>query len=126
MKCVLQVGEVHQPAALGLDRAGDVQCDAERVAVESAALVALGDVRKAMRCLERELLEDLGGRDAGPAAASVSRLVARAVVTTSTAISEVPTSLWVCRLSFHCGCARQYSIASCVLRSRSGPSIGCR
>ena len=59
----LQVGEVHEPAALGLDRPGDVQRDLERVPVESAALVPVGDVRKEVGCLERELLEDLGGRD---------------------------------------------------------------
>ena len=59
----LEVGEVHEPAALGLDWPRNVQCDVERMPVESAALVALGDVRKEVRCLERELLEDLGGCD---------------------------------------------------------------
>ena len=64
LEALLQVGEVHEPAALGFDRTGDVQLDPERVAVEPTALVPLGHVWEAVRCLEGELLEDLRDRDA--------------------------------------------------------------
>src|SRR5437899_7025369 len=37
----------------------------------------------------------------------------------------IRNNLWVCKLNFHFGLFLQVSIASCVLRSRSGPSIGC-
>ena len=63
LEALLQVGEVHHPAALGFDRTRDVQLDPERVAVEPSALVAVGDVWEAVRCLEGELLEDLRNGD---------------------------------------------------------------
>src|SRR5690606_37602622 len=68
----LEVGEVHHPAGLRIDRAFHVQLHPERVAVQARALVALGHVGQAMCRLEGEDLEDFHGRDcrswlAGPA-----------------------------------------------------------
>src|SRR3712207_1893929 len=101
-----------------------MQLDPERVSVQSTALVALGNVRKEVCCLESELLEDLGGCDSGGHLIGLG--LAPGVLDDINGHQRSPVSLWVCRLSFHWGCSRQYSIAICVFRSRSGPSIGCR
>src|SRR5262249_26707868 len=117
--------EVDQPTARRFDRPSDVQRNTERVAVEATALVALRHVWKAMRCFKRELLEDLGNGDTRldyfHGAIRGCRCGGKVECH-----HRIPTNLWVCRLSFHCGCARQYSSASCVFRTTSGPSIGCR
>ena len=42
------------------------------------------------------------------------------------ALYGMPNILCVCRLNRQRGCVRQYSSASRVLRSRCGPSIGCK
>lgn len=53
------VREIDDPARMVIDRTFDVDGHAVRVAVESGALVALRGIRKAVCCLESELLEDL-------------------------------------------------------------------
>ena len=67
--------------------------------MQPRALVPVRDVGEPVGRLEGELAEDLH--------------------------HAIPRYLWVCRLSRHCGWARQYSTASRVFFSRSGPSIGC-
>jgi hypothetical protein len=55
----LQVREVHDPARLLSEGASHVELHAVAVPVQPAALVAGGDVRQPVGCLEGELLEDL-------------------------------------------------------------------
>jgi len=57
----LDVGEVQDPPGGGADRAGDVEPDAEAVAVETAALVVRRDVREAVGGFEGEFFEDVHG-----------------------------------------------------------------
>ena len=96
---VLDVLEIHHPAGLLADRPVDVDLNPVGVAMQAGALVPIGDVCEAVGCLEGELAEDLH--------------------------HAIPRYLWVCRLSRHWGWDRQYSTASRVFLSRSGPSIGC-
>ena len=57
-----QVVEVPHPSEVAVDGAPHVHGDPIGVTVQSRALVPVGDVRKAVRCLERELFEDLHDR----------------------------------------------------------------
>ena len=65
LEMTLELGEVHHPAEVRVDRATDVQLDAERVPVNPRALVPGRYVGQAVRALEREGLEDFHGRPAG-------------------------------------------------------------
>ena len=55
----VDLGEVHEPAELGVDLAAHVERDLEGVAVQAGALVLGRHHRQAVGGLERELLEDL-------------------------------------------------------------------
>src|SRR5690606_6632554 len=57
----LDVGEIHDPAAVVARFAADAQLDAERVPVQARALVALGHVGEAVRGFDGEDLEDVHG-----------------------------------------------------------------
>jgi hypothetical protein len=52
------IREVHDPTFLPGERAGHVDLDAERMAVQTPALVVFGKIRQAMCRLDGELLED--------------------------------------------------------------------
>ena len=84
----LEVPEVHDPAEMLVEFAGDVDGDAEGVPVESGALVFGWQVGEPMGGLEGELAEDLGGGHG------------------------IPRYLWVWRLSPHRGCL-QAVLESC-------------
>jgi len=62
----LDVREIHDPARGFPDGARDVEAEAEAVAVEAAALVAVRDVRQAVGGFEREFFEDLRGNSHRP------------------------------------------------------------
>src|ERR1039457_1630605 len=96
---VLDVLEVHDPAAALPDFSCHVDLHAVGVPVQAGALMVGWDVRESVCCLERELFEDLH--------------------------HAIPRYLCVWRLSRHRGCAMQYSTARRVFLSRSGPSMGC-
>src|SRR5690554_1087725 len=53
------VGEIHHPAGVRGRLAGDMDLDAEGVAMQAGALVALGHVRQPVRRLDGEDLEDV-------------------------------------------------------------------
>ncbi len=61
-----EVGEVAHPPGVITNWSDDVHRDSERVAVQARTLVTGRNVRKAMRRLEGELLEDLHRDDTLP------------------------------------------------------------
>ncbi|GLZ86836.1 hypothetical protein Pres01_28870 [Metapseudomonas resinovorans] len=54
----LELGEVTNPAGVGIGLAFDIDSHTERVAVKATALVASGHVRKPVRGFEYEFLEN--------------------------------------------------------------------
>jgi hypothetical protein len=57
--CALEIGKVHDPPRMGVDFAAYSDLPAERVAVHSPALVAVGHVRQEVSGLETEVLDEL-------------------------------------------------------------------
>src|SRR5690606_25493009 len=88
------VGEVHDPAPLGIERAGHVDLGPEGVPVQARTLVPLGHVRQAVGRLEGDLGEDGVGHG-------------------------MPTSLWVWRLRRQAGWARHHATAHSTARRAS-------
>lgn len=65
----LDVGKIHHPAALRIDLAADMELDAERMPMQTRALVARRDVRQPVRGFKGEDFENVHGlalRIAGP------------------------------------------------------------
>ena len=58
-----QIGEVHDPACLLRHRAGDMNLDAKRMAMQAPAFVALRHVRQVVRRLDSEDLEYFHGKN---------------------------------------------------------------
>src|SRR6266705_696335 len=54
-------GEIRDPTSRRLHHAAHVNCDLERMSVESRTLMRRGNVRQPMRSLKCEFLEDLHG-----------------------------------------------------------------
>ena len=57
----LDLGKVADPACMRIERAGQVQCDLERVAMQAPALMPVGYVRQAVGGFEREFFENFHG-----------------------------------------------------------------
>lgn len=58
----LDVGEVHDPAGVGVDRPRHGEGDAKGMAMQAETLVAVGHVGQQVRGLEGELVEDFHGQ----------------------------------------------------------------
>ena len=58
----LDVGEVHDPAGVGVDRPGHGEGDAEGMAMQAEALVAVGHVGQQVCRFEGELVENFHGK----------------------------------------------------------------
>ena len=100
---LLDVTEIHYPAEVFVKGACDMDGEPVRVSVQAGALMAFGYVWQAVGCFEIELAEDFHAVAHG-----------------------IPRYLWVCRLSCHLGCSRQYSTALAVFATALSLSIGCR
>lgn len=57
----LELGEIHQPAGMGLGVSSEVERDAKTVAMQAGTFVALGDVGQAMGCLKGKLFKYFHG-----------------------------------------------------------------
>lgn len=58
----LDIGKIHHPAGLLVQRPADMDLDAERMTVDSPAFVILGDMRQVVRGFDLENLEQVHGR----------------------------------------------------------------
>src|ERR1700733_14023504 len=102
--------KVEQHPGRGIGRAAHDDLGPERVAVDLLAGRAIGRSRQGVRRLESERFRQFPHRQSC-IAFQTSYLM--------------PSVLWVCTLSRHCGWRRQYSTARAVFSITSGPSIGC-
>ena len=55
----LEISEVHDPAKMRVNVAADMQLDPERMPMQASALMPIRDVRKPVRRLDGEGLEDV-------------------------------------------------------------------
>ena len=54
LECLLDLGEIDDPAKVRVDRSGDMQFNTERMSMHATAFVSGGHLRQAMRSLKRE------------------------------------------------------------------------
>jgi hypothetical protein len=124
LKCRSHIGEIHHPACMRIDRAGDVQLDAKGVTVQSRALVPRLHVRQTMRGLDgeraenlhREALRGFASARARGAAARSARAADRAAIAADREIdrAEVAAAMLAVRLA---------TAAACRAIGRDGGSI---
>lgn len=63
LKRFFHIGKIHHPPGVGINVPGHVDLDAERVAVQPGTLVAVGDMRQSVCCLEGKYFKDFHERD---------------------------------------------------------------